>query len=156
MEQLAWIVWLILGVVLIVAEIFTLGFFLIFFGVGAIAAALAAMLGVGVVGQFVIFLIVSGGLTALSRTIFAQYLHPNATELKMGTDSLPGQIGTVTADSKGALNEGAVRVFGSEWTAFPEDDEPLVAGEKVEVVRIQGASIYVRKVTKELPGWQQD
>jgi membrane protein implicated in regulation of membrane protease activity len=77
--------------------------------------------------------------------------------MKMGMDSLPGQIGTVTVESKGALNEAAVKVFGSEWTAFPEDgDEPLVAGEKVEVVRIRGSSIYVRKVAKELPGWKQD
>lgn len=157
MEQLSWILWLVLGVGLIVAEIFTLGFFLIFFGVGAIVAALAAMLGVGVIGQFLIFLVVSGGLTALSRTMFSQYLHPSASDLKMGMDSLPGQIGTVTAESKGALNEAAVKVFGSEWTAFPEDgDDALVAGEKVEVVRIKGSSIYVRKVTKELPGWKQD
>jgi membrane protein implicated in regulation of membrane protease activity len=157
MEPLYWILWLVLGVLLIVAEIFTLGFFLIFFGVGAIAASLAAMLGVGIVGQFLIFLFVSGGLTALSRTIFSQYLHPSSSELKMGTDSLPGQIGTVTVESKGALNEAAVKVFGSEWTAFPEDsDDQLVAGEKVEVIRIKGSSIYVRKVTKELPGWKQD
>lgn len=157
MEQLSWILWLVLGVCLIVAEIFTLGFFLIFFGVGAIAAAFAAMLGVDVVGQFLVFLLVSGGLTALSRTLFSQYLHPDTTGLKMGMDSLPGQIGTVTVESKGALNEAAVKVFGSEWTAFPEDnDESLVAGEKVEVVRIKGSSIYVRKVIKELPGWKQD
>lgn len=157
MEQLSWILWLILGVGLIVAEIFSLGFFLIFFGVGAIAAALAAMLGVGVVGQFLVFLVVSGGLTALSRTIFSQYLRPNSSELKMGIDSLPGQIGTVTVESKGALKEGAVKVYGSEWTAFPEDSEDeLVAGEKVEVVRIKGSSIYVRKMTKELPGWKQE
>ena len=55
MDQLSWILWLVLGVALIVAEVFTLGFFLIFFGVGAIAAALAAMVGVGTVGQFLSF-----------------------------------------------------------------------------------------------------
>ena len=59
--------------------------------------------------------------------------------------------------SKGALNEGAVKVYGSTWTAFPEDgDTELVEGEKVEVVRVQGSSIYVRPIVKHLPGWQQD
>jgi membrane protein implicated in regulation of membrane protease activity len=42
------------------------------------------------------------------------------------------------------------------WTAFPIDDEtPLVEGEKVEVVRVQGSSIYVRS-TKELPEWREN
>jgi len=30
----------------------------------------------------------------------------------------------------------------------------LVEGQKVEVVRVQGSSIYVRPVNKELLGWR--
>ena len=37
MEQFAWIFWVLLGVALIVAETFTLGFVLLWFGVGALA-----------------------------------------------------------------------------------------------------------------------
>jgi membrane protein implicated in regulation of membrane protease activity len=73
----------------------------------------------------------------------------------MGMDSLPGQIGTVTSASKGALHEGAVKVYGSTWTAFPVDEDPLAEGEKVEVVSVKGSSIYVRRVTNELPEWRQ-
>ncbi|MEQ1765024.1 MAG: NfeD family protein, partial [Pyrinomonadaceae bacterium] len=110
-----------------------------------------------VLGQFLIFALVSIALTAASRTIFASFLsrHDDDT-LKMGMDALPGQIGTVTSASKGALNEAAVKVYGSTWTAYPEDDVELVEGEKVEVVRVQGSSIYVRPVIKHLPGWQSD
>jgi membrane protein implicated in regulation of membrane protease activity len=90
MEQYFWVFWVILGVVLIVAEIFTLGFVLFWFGLGAFAAAIAAMLGVGLPGQFGIFALVSIGLTVMSRTIFAKYLwHPEENEVKMGMDSLP-------------------------------------------------------------------
>lgn len=75
----------------------------------------------------------------------------------MGVDSLPGQIGTVTLASSGALNEGAVRVYGSVWTAFPADDDiKLIEGEKVEVVSVKGSSIYVKPVNKELPEWRQN
>ena len=157
MEQFAWILWVILGVGLIVAETFTLGFVLLWFGVGALAAGVAGAFGVGFLGQFLIFAIVSIALTAASRTIFANFLsrHDDDT-LKMGMDALPGQIGTVTSASKGALNEAAVKVYGSTWTAYPEDDVELVEGEKVEVVRIQGSSIYVRPVVKHLPGWRSD
>jgi membrane protein implicated in regulation of membrane protease activity len=45
------------------------------------------------------------------------------------------------------LNEGAVKVYGSTWTAYPaEGESPLRAGERVTVERVQGASIYVRRI----------
>jgi len=158
MDQLIWIGWLILGVALILAELFTLGFFLLWFGIGALAAAAAGVLGAPFIVQFVIFAVVSIAMTAMSRTIFAKYLsHSDENAVKTGIDALPGQIGTVTIGSKGALNEGAVKVFGSTWTAFPIDEETLLEeGEKVEVVSVKGASIYVRRVNRELPGWRDD
>lgn len=156
MEQAIWLIWLIVGVALVIAEIFTLGFVLLWFGIGALAAAFAASMGLGVGLQFLIFAVVSVALTAMSRTIFSHYFsHSGGHTQKMGVESLPGQVGTVTAASKGALNEGAVRVFGSIWTAYPADGETVLAdGEKVEVVEVRGSSIYVRPVTHELPGWR--
>jgi len=156
MDQLVWIAWLVVGVALIIAEVFTLSFFLLWFGIGALAAALAAMFGAPFIVQFAVFAIVSVALTAMSKTLFAKYLsHGDENAVKMGMDALPGQIGTVTTASKGALNEGAVKVYGSTWTAFPIDGETLLEeGEKVEVVSIKGSSIYVRRVTNELPEWR--
>ncbi|MEO5860122.1 MAG: NfeD family protein [Pyrinomonadaceae bacterium] len=157
MEQFTWIFWVLLGVALIVAETFTLGFVLLWFGVGALIAAVGGAFGVGLLGQFLIFALVSIALTAASRTIFSNLISRHDSDtLKMGMDALPGRIGTVTTASKGALNEGAVKVYGSTWTAYPEDDVQLVEGEKVEVVRVQGSSIYVRQVVKHLPGWRTD
>lgn len=157
MDQVAWILWLILGVVLIIAEVFTLGFVLFWFGIGALAAAFVGFLGFGLGWQFMAFAGVSIALTAMSRTIFAKYYsHGDQDAMKMGIDALPGQVGTVTLPSKGALQEGAVKVYGSTWTAFPiEGEAELVEGEKVEVVSVRGSSIYVRKITSgELPEWR--
>ncbi len=159
MEQLAGILWAILGVALIIAEVFTLGFFLLWFGIGAFVAAIFGFLGFSFVVQFAVFAIVSIALTVMSRTIFANYFRHGEDSVKMGVDALPGKIGTVTIASQGTLNEGAVKVFGSTWTAFPIDGEtPLIEGEKVEVVEIQGASIYVRRIgaEKELPEWRKE
>jgi membrane protein implicated in regulation of membrane protease activity len=156
MEQFAWIFWLVLGIALIIAEVFTLGFVLFWFGIGAIAAAFVGLMGGGYLLQFLAFAIVSVALTAMSRTIFAKYLsHSDENTVKMGVDSLPGQVGTVTIASKGALNEGAVKVYGSTWTAFPIDGETaLTEGQKVEVVSVKGSSIYVRPIVNELPEWR--
>ena len=152
--SLTWIIWTVLGVILIVAEVFTPGFVLLWFGIGALAAALAGLLGIASLPlQFLIFALVSVSLTAASRTIFVNYFsrEREGNDLKMGVDALPGKVGTVVSSSKGALHEGAVKVYGSTWTAYPaEGEEPLEAGERVTVERIQGASIYVRRVRPEL------
>ncbi|MBK6749213.1 MAG: hypothetical protein IPG67_04200 [Acidobacteria bacterium] len=93
----------------------------------------------------------------MSRTIFANYLPHGSDEVKYGVDSLPGKVGTVTIASSGALNESAVKVYGSIWTAYPADGQThLIEGEKVEVVEVKGSSIYVRRVTNELPGWREE
>jgi membrane protein implicated in regulation of membrane protease activity len=155
-DNLAWILWTILGVLLIIAEVFTPGFVLLWFGVGALAAALAAVLGVGLPLQFLTFIAVSTALTALSRTIFVNYFsrRDDPEGLRVGASSLPGQVGTVVTSSSGALNEGAVKVFGSIWTAYPAEGEPpLEAGDRVVVERLQGASIYVRRAGS-VPDWR--
>lgn len=158
MDNIVWILWCVLGAILIVAEVFTAGFVLFWFGIGALAAALAAMVGVDSLAlQFLIFAVVSLGLTAASRTIFVNYFSREKTgdSLKTGVDSLPGKTGIVVSSSRGALQEGAVKVFGSTWTAYPcEGEEPLEAGERVTVESIKGASIYVRRLV-EGGDWRQ-
>jgi membrane protein implicated in regulation of membrane protease activity len=145
----AWIVWLIIAAIFIAIEVFTSGFFLLWFGVGALVASVMALLNVGSFAlQMIVFLIVSVGLVLASRTIFEKFftrqLDPN--RLRSGVEAMIGQVGTVVESSRGALNEGAVRVYGSVWTAFPtEGERPLSEGESVAVERIEGNAIYVRR-----------
>ena len=148
-----WIFWTVLGAILIVAEIFTSGFVLLWFGIGALAAALLGIIGIDSLAlQFLVFAFVSTSLTAASRTIFLNYFSREKTgqSLRSGVDALPGKIGTVVSSSRGALHEGAVKVFGSTWTAYPAPGEPpLEAGERVCVESIEGASIYVKRIGTE-------
>ena len=158
MPEWIWILWAVLGAILVVAEIFTSGFVLLWFGIGALVAAFAGLVGIdSLVVQFMIFAVVSISLTAASRTIFINYFSREKTgeSLRSGVDALPGKIGTVVSSSKGALHEGAVKVFGSTWTAYPAAGEPpLEAGERVCVESIEGASIYVRRVNGD-PDWRR-
>jgi membrane protein implicated in regulation of membrane protease activity len=149
-----WYIWLIIGALLIVAEIFTSGFVLLWFGVGALVAAVLAWTGlVGIPLQIAAFLAVSIALTVASRTIFERFFMRGSPggELKMCLDTLPGRMGVVVEPSKGVMQEGAVRVFASTWRAFPaEGEEPLIEGEQVQIERVEGASVYVRRVDGEL------
>ena len=158
MSDWFWVLWSVLAAILIVAEIFTSGFVLLWFGIGAIAAALLGLVGVSsLFVQFMVFAVISIGLTAASRTIFINYFSREKTgqSLRSGVDALPGKIGTVVSSSRGALQEGAVKVFGSTWTAYPAAGEPpLEAGERVCVDSVEGASIYVKRIGGE-PEWRQ-
>jgi membrane protein implicated in regulation of membrane protease activity len=158
MSDWIWILWCVLGLILIVTEVFTSGFVLLWFGIGALAAAFAGLIGIDSLAlQFLIFAGVSIGLTAASRTIFVNYFSRERTgdSLRSGADALPGKIGTVVSSSRGALNEGAVKVLGSTWTAYPAKGEsPLEAGERVRIESIEGASIYVRRID-EASDWRQ-
>jgi len=153
-----WILWVLLGAILIVAEVFSSGFVLLWFGIGALAAAFAGLIGISNLGlQFLIFAGVSIALTAASRTIFINYFSREKTgdSLRTGADALPGKIGIVVSSSRGGLKEGAVKVLGSTWTAFPADgEEPLEAGERVRIERMEGASLWVSRVEEDELGWR--
>ena len=147
----AWIVWLILAAIFIGIEALTPGFFLLWFGVGALAAAVLALLGIGGAGaQIIVFLIVSVLLLMTSRNVIDRFFHRGQgdNQLKTGIETLVGQTATVVEASVGALNQGAVKVYGSVWTAFPTEGElPLKEGESVAVERIDGNILYVRRRT---------
>ncbi len=144
-----WVIWLIIAAIFAAAEVFTPGFFLLWFGIGALVASIMAMLGVGsFAAQMLVFLVVSIALVIASRTIFEKFFarSPDANQLRSGIETIVGQVGTVVESSRGALNEGAVRVYGSVWTAFPAEGEwPLKEGDSVTVERIEGNAIYVRR-----------
>lgn len=149
----AWIVWLIIAAIFIGAEVLTPGFFLLWFGVGALVAMLLALLGfTSVAAQVIAFLLVSIALLIASRTIFERFLSLSSSSspaLKTGVEKMIGQVGMVVEPSRGALNEAAVKVYGSVWTAFPiEGETPLTEGETVAIERLEGNSIYVRRASR--------
>ena len=151
-----WIAWIAIGIAFAVAEVFTLGFVLLWFGIGAIAAGVVALAGGGLVAQVLVFLAVSCALTIASRTILEQvFVRKRQSGVKMGMASLPGQVGTVVESSRGALGEGAVKVFGSTWTAYPaEGEEPLEGAARGAVDRVEGAGIYAWRPRSPESWWR--
>jgi membrane protein implicated in regulation of membrane protease activity len=148
----AWIVWLIIAATFAAAEVFTSGFVLLWFGAGALAASILALLGVdSTAAQLIVFLLVSIALVIASRTIFERIFTRSAAGegLRSGVETMIGQCGEVVQSSRAPLNEGAVKIYGSVWTAFPAEGEwPLKEGDSVSVERIEGNAIYVRRTTR--------
>jgi membrane protein implicated in regulation of membrane protease activity len=138
----AWLIWALAAVLLAVGEILTPGlFFLGPVALAAVVAGVAALAGLGVVGQLVVF--IAGSLASLLflRPIARSHLHMPAA-LRTGTAALEGKKAVVL--QRVDANGGRVRIGGEEWSARAYmDDQVLEPGARVEVVKIEGATALV-------------
>jgi membrane protein implicated in regulation of membrane protease activity len=138
----AWLIWAIAAVLLSVGEILTPGmFFLGPVALAAVAAAVVALLDVGVVGQLLAFVIGTIATVAFLRPIAKRHLHMPAA-LRTGTAALEGTKAVVL--QRVDVNGGRVRIGGEEWSARAYmEDQVLEPGTRVEVVKIEGATALV-------------
>ncbi|MCB0108688.1 MAG: NfeD family protein [Caldilineaceae bacterium] len=136
------LVWAILALVFIVAEIFTVGFFIICFGVGAAAAAIVALMGFSTIGQMLVFVIVSAIAVVTIRPIAARV--SGHGENHVGIDRVLHQVAVVTHTIDPLKAQGRVRVEREEWLADTVEDTPDAVGTKVEVVAVEGTRLKVR------------
>lgn len=138
----AWLIWAIAAVLLSVGEIFTPGlFFLGPVALAAVAAAVVALVGVGVAAQLVAFIAGSIATVLFLRPIARRHLHMPAA-IRTGTAALEGTKALVLqrVDSSG----GRVRIGGEEWSARAYmEGQILEPGTRVEVVKIEGATALV-------------
>ncbi|PZT74349.1 MULTISPECIES: NfeD family protein [unclassified Streptomyces] len=138
----AWVWWLIgavgLGIPLVLTAMPEFGMF----AVGAVAAAVVAALGGGIVAQVLVFVIVSVALTAVVRVIAGRQRADRAPQLATGIDALKGRQAVVLerVDASG----GRIKLAGEIWSARALDAglsfEP---GQQVDVVDIDGATAVV-------------
>ncbi|MFI6350853.1 NfeD family protein [Streptomyces sp. NPDC050560] len=137
----AWVWWLVgavaLGIPLVVTAMPEFGMF----AVGAVAAAVTAALGGGIVLQVVVFVIVSVALVAVVRPIANR--HSTARPgLATGIDALKGKQAVVVerVDQEG----GRIKLAGEIWSARSLDaSQSYEAGAQVDVVDIDGATAIV-------------
>lgn len=139
--------WLGLAIIFLIAELFTTGFFLLAFGIGAGAAAIAAYLGVDPFLQVLIFILVSGAVVLMIRPITKRLneRHRNF----VGSDRVLEKRALVLTEINPALGNGMVRVDAEEWRALSEDGSVIAKDTIVEVLRIDGTRLVVRPSTAQ-------
>lgn len=138
------ILWLILFVVLLIIEIFTMGLTTVWFAGGALVSFILALLDVGVPVQIIVFLLVSTALLVLTRPLAVKFF--NQEREKTNADSLIGQKAVVIEQIDTLHGTGRAEVNGLEWAAKTEDSNLIIeVGEVVVIDGIQGVKLVVRK-----------
>ncbi|AEH51275.1 NfeD family protein [Pseudothermotoga thermarum] len=137
------VVWLILGVLLVIGEILTPTFFLLWFAIAAfVTSAVSTMFGTLV--QLLTFIAVSAILVILTRPLAKKLVKQEPRKIHI--DEIIGKIATVVETIDNKAGKGLVKIQGDIWRAYSEDDTVIEEGKKVQVLKVEGAHVVVRKV----------
>ncbi|MDR1774645.1 MAG: NfeD family protein [Clostridioides sp.] len=137
------IIWIIVGVAFAIAELIVPSLTMIWFSVGALIALILSFVVDNVFAQLAIFSIVSVPLFILATKYFVKkdenYTYNTNLQAvinKRGIvkfDILPNKPGIVVVDRE-------------EWTSVSVDNKEILAGQMVEVLRIEGVKLVVKKL----------
>jgi membrane protein implicated in regulation of membrane protease activity len=141
--EIQWWHWLVFGLVLVLAEVATAGgFYIIFFGIGAIVVGLLASGNLaGPVGvQILLFSVISVGSLLLFRKRLLGWFQadPRADVI----DQLVGELAVVTEDLA-AGGVGKVELRGAAWSARTMSGAALARGSRCRVARVDGLTLFV-------------
>ncbi len=143
------LVWAIVGVALVIAELMNMSFVLVFFGTGALLTALLVALGIlsGLYAPIVFFSAASLALMALMRSFLKRRFSGHK-------DMMPDYLGQTLLVVKDipAGGEGAVSWRGSEWLAFADGSTSIAAGERARVIGRDGIRLMVERADKDIEG----
>lgn len=142
--------WLVIGVMLFFLEMAVPGFILFFFGMGALATAVAAWLTpISIAWQLALFISTSlVFVLGLRNVIQNKFFSPTGKEGAADLDldvmrAVPGDKGVVSMAIVPPA-EGRINYSGTSWRASA--DEPIEAGEIIAVVYQKELVIHVEKI----------
>jgi membrane protein implicated in regulation of membrane protease activity len=142
---MAWWIWFLFGLALLALEMLTPGgFYVLFFGVGALLVG--ALVAAGMVGsvplQWLLFSLLSiASLLLFRRRLLESLGAPPAKRDEL--DTLRDEIAVLSEDiAPGAIGKAELR--GTAWTARNIDERPLRLGQRCRVARIEGLTLLVR------------
>ena len=138
---MGWLIWVAVALVAGVLEVVSLQFVLAMFAGGALVAALAAAVGMGVELQVIAFAVASAVLLLVGRPALLRWSRRTAGAVT-NVAALVGRRAEVLAEVNTA--GGQVRLAGETWSA--RTDHPgavLPIGMHAYVLRIDGATAVV-------------
>ncbi|MDD3197941.1 MAG: NfeD family protein [Eubacteriales bacterium] len=141
----AWLFWLIIMVVSLLAEALTFNMTTIWFAAGSLIAMILALLGLSVWLQITAMVVVSIALLFLFLLIVKPRMKSKGVNGTVATnaDRIIGQEAVVVVDINPVAGSGQVKVGGQIWSAVSRDQSMISTGSKVKVIEIQGVRAVV-------------
>lgn len=139
---MTWWVWLLFGIVLLLAELVTpSGFFVLFFGIAAILTGLLAA--TGLLHSLVLELALFGLLSVTSIFFFRRALLRHLKRMPASeVDAIVGQV-AVAMDDIGLQQRGRAELRGTVWNAQNVGNTAIVAGQRCSVAQVEGLLLHI-------------
>ena len=138
---MAWWMWMVLGVALLVVEISTPGgLFAVFFGVAAFVIAPIAAAGASPTLQWVLYTVVGLALLATLRGYLARRL---GSQEAPAVENLVGEQAVLLEDLP-VGGQAKAELRGTPWNARAEAGVALAKGQRCRVERIDGLTLWLR------------
>lgn len=138
-----WQLWVVTGLILAALEVKLSGYVMLWFGIGAFAAALLASLGLSFNIQLLTFNVFSVALLLSSRTLFRRFFMRDASSVRHGVEAMLGSE-AIVVERVPAEGFGTIRINGELWTARSLDGS-IDEGEIVRVENLEGLKLIVRR-----------
>lgn len=139
------ICWLVIFLVLLIIEIFTLGLTTIWFAIGAVAAFIATLFDAGIVVQIVLFIAVSVVTLLITRPIAVKYFSKGT--IKTNVEGIIGKTAVITKAIVDTNNNGEAKLDGEIWIAHSQNGEAIGENETVQIVAVEGVKLIVKKIS---------
>ncbi|MBQ3497315.1 MAG: helix-turn-helix domain-containing protein [Oscillospiraceae bacterium] len=136
-------VWIGAIIVFGIAEAVSAGLISIWFVGGSLAGLLGAQLGVPLWLQIALFLSVSLLLLIATRPLARKMMQKGV--VPTNADRVLGQTEKVTERIDNIEGTGAVYIDGKTWSARCEEPQIIESGEMVEIVKMEGVKLFVKK-----------
>jgi membrane protein implicated in regulation of membrane protease activity len=142
-----WLIWFLSAIVLIVAEMFTPGFWLACLAVGCVAAGLVGLIPfAGLTLETVAFAATSlASMIGLRPIMLRRFQLGPGAGVRTGVDALLGKRGVVLERIDPVSRLGRVKVEGEDWRGVSVDDTPIEAGARVTIIQVDGTTLVVEK-----------
>ena len=141
--DILWWHWLVLGLVLVVSELATAGgFYIIFFGLGALTVGILAYFGLGgpVWMQLLLFSIISITTLVMFRGRLLKSMQPDPQAPSV--DVIVGEVAVASEDfAPGGM--GRVELRGSAWSARNATGVAVSRGARCRVTRVEGLTLHI-------------
>jgi membrane protein implicated in regulation of membrane protease activity len=137
------ILWLVIFLLLLIIEIFTLGLTTIWFAGGALITFIAALLHANYVVQIILFLVVSLILLFVTRPVAVKYF--NKHREKTNIEEVVGKTAKVTKKIDNANGTGEATMDGQVWMARSEDGSIIETGILVTVAHVEAVKLSVKQ-----------
>ena len=139
----AWVIWIIVGAIFVIAEIFSASFFAGPIGFGCIVAAILAEQEASAAVQFASFSITTVVMLLAIRPVVMKMMHGESDEQVSGIETYVGRQGRITETVDSQAGTGRIKIGGESWRAV--SDKNIVIEEKslATVVRIEGSKAVV-------------